>query len=196
MHQGRINSCHPLGGWRANSLTDGRNRKSFLSTLRPRVISSRSSSTPSLNGSRTRRRQLGAALAYYTVFSLAPLILVLLAIIGVIFRDDPAGAWNKITEQMCYFLDPERRARSCRILRRRPRNLGKHCGYDHRSGAGPFRCERRFRSLQDALNTIWGVKAKPGAGFWGFLRVRFLSFRDGGAASVSCFSCRSRSRRC
>ena len=29
--------------------------------------------------------QLGAALAYYTVFSLAPLILVLLAIVGVIF---------------------------------------------------------------------------------------------------------------
>ena len=33
--------------------------------------------------------QLGAALAYYTVFSLAPLVLVLLAIVGVLFRDDP-----------------------------------------------------------------------------------------------------------
>ena len=50
--------------------------------------------------------QLGAALAYYTVFSLAPLILVLLAIVGVIFRHDPAGAWDKITQQMSYFLDP------------------------------------------------------------------------------------------
>jgi len=29
----------------------------------------------------------------------APLILVLLAIVGVIFRNDPAGAWNKITER-------------------------------------------------------------------------------------------------
>jgi uncharacterized BrkB/YihY/UPF0761 family membrane protein len=38
--------------------------------------------------------QLGAALAYYTVFSLAPLILVLLAAVGTIFRNDPAGAWN------------------------------------------------------------------------------------------------------
>ena len=36
--------------------------------------------------------QLGAGLAYYTVFSLAPLILVLLALVGVIFRHDPAGA--------------------------------------------------------------------------------------------------------
>ena len=42
--------------------------------------------------------QLGAALAYYTVFSLAPLILVLLAIVGVIFRNDPAGAWDKIAQ--------------------------------------------------------------------------------------------------
>src|SRR5207244_2262584 len=33
-----------------------------------------------------------------------------------------------------------------------------------------------FGQLQDALNTIWGVKAKPGGGVWGFLRVRFLSF--------------------
>ena len=33
-----------------------------------------------------------------------------------------------------------------------------------------------FGQLQDALNTIWGVKAKPGTGIWGFLRARFLSF--------------------
>ena len=33
-----------------------------------------------------------------------------------------------------------------------------------------------FGQLQDALNTIWGVKPKPGAGLWSFLRARFLSF--------------------
>src|SRR5438046_6841291 len=49
--------------------------------------------------------QLGAALAYYTVFSLAPLVLLLLAIVGFVFRNDPAGAWQKLTEQMSYFLD-------------------------------------------------------------------------------------------
>ena len=49
--------------------------------------------------------QLGAALAYYTVFSLAPLVLLLLAIVGFLFQNDPAGAWKKITEQMSYFLD-------------------------------------------------------------------------------------------
>src|SRR6266576_6832176 len=49
--------------------------------------------------------QLAAALAYYTVFSLAPLILLLLTIVGIVFRHDPAGAWQKITQQMSYFLD-------------------------------------------------------------------------------------------
>jgi membrane protein len=33
-----------------------------------------------------------------------------------------------------------------------------------------------FGQLQDALNTIWGVKAKPGAAIWDYIRVRFLSF--------------------
>jgi membrane protein len=33
-----------------------------------------------------------------------------------------------------------------------------------------------FGQLQDALNTIWGVKAKPGAGMMSFLRARFVSF--------------------
>src|SRR6202043_3037787 len=33
-----------------------------------------------------------------------------------------------------------------------------------------------FGQLQEALNTIWGVKAKPGAGLWAFFRARFLSF--------------------
>ncbi len=33
-----------------------------------------------------------------------------------------------------------------------------------------------FGQLQNALNTIWGVKAKPGTGIWDFLRGRFLSF--------------------
>ena len=33
-----------------------------------------------------------------------------------------------------------------------------------------------FGQLQDALNAIWKVKAKPNQGIWGFLRARFVSF--------------------
>ena len=120
--------------------------------------------------------QLGAALAYYTVFSLAPLILVLLAIIGVLFRDDPAGAWNKITQQMSYFLDPS----ALQVVQ----NIAQKASQPGKSmiatiigvALALFGASGVFGQLQDALNTIWGVKAKPGTGIWGFLRARFLSF--------------------
>jgi hypothetical protein len=49
--------------------------------------------------------QLGAALAYFTVFSLAPLVLVLLAVFGLIFGGSDQ-ARQKITDQLQYFVDP------------------------------------------------------------------------------------------
>ena len=120
--------------------------------------------------------QLGAALAYYTVFSLAPLILVLLAIIGFLFRDDPAGAWNRITQQMSYFLDPS----ALQVVQ----NIAQKASQPGKTviatiigvALALFGASGVFGQLQDALNTIWGVKAKPGTGIWGFLRARFLSF--------------------
>src|SRR5437899_1273053 len=120
--------------------------------------------------------QLGAALAYYTVFSLAPLILVLLAIVGVLFRDDPAGARDKITQQMSYFLDPS----AVQVVQ----NIARKASQPGKSTIATiigvalalFGASGVFGQLQDALNTIWGVRAKPGLGIWGFLRARFLSF--------------------
>ena len=120
--------------------------------------------------------QLGAALAYYTVFSLAPLILVLLAIVGLLFRNDPAGAWNKISEQMSYFLDKS----AVEVVQ----NIAQKAAQPNKSVLATvigvllalFGASGVFGQLQDALNTVWGVKAKPGGGIWGFLRSRFLSF--------------------
>jgi len=120
--------------------------------------------------------QLGAALAYYTVFSLAPLVLVVLAIVGVIFRDDPAGAWDKITEQIGYFLDPSA-VQVVQSIAQKVSQPGKSTLATVIGVAlALVGASGVFGQLQDALNTIWGVKAKPGRGIWGFLRSRFLSF--------------------
>src|SRR5712672_2201001 len=120
--------------------------------------------------------QLGAALAYYTVFSLAPLILVLLAIIGVVFRDDPAGAWSKMTQQMSYFLDPSALEVVQSIAQKASQPGKSTIATIIGVALALFGASGVFGQLQDALNTIWGVKAKPGRGIWGFLRNRFLSF--------------------
>src|SRR5438105_1504304 len=120
--------------------------------------------------------QLGAALAYYTVFSLAPLILLLLAIVGVLSRNDPSGAWTRITEQMGYFLDQS----ALDVVQQ----IAQKTAQPNRSAVATiigialalFGASGVFGQLQDALNTVWGVKAKPGLGLRGFLRARFLSF--------------------
>jgi membrane protein len=120
--------------------------------------------------------QLGAALAYYTVFSLAPLVLVLLAIIGVLFREDPGGAWSRVTDQMGYFLDKS----AVQVVT----DIAQEASKPGKSAMATivgialalFGASGVFGQLQDALNTIWGVKAKPGQGIMSFLRARFVSF--------------------
>ena len=131
--------------------------------------------------------QLGAALAYYTVFSLAPLILLLLAIVGVLFRSDPSGAWTRITEQMGYFLDQS----ALDVVQQ----IAQKAAQPNKSAAATiigialalFGASGVFGQLQDALNTVWGVKAKPGLGLRGFLRSRFLSFAMVGASVSYCW---------
>ena len=92
--------------------------------------------------------QLGAALAYYTVFSLAPLVLVLLAVIGFLFLDDPAGAWSRVTEQMSYFLDRGAVQVVQDIAKKTSADPAKVCDRDvDRRRSRPFWGERRFRAV-------------------------------------------------
>ncbi|MGI8436095.1 MAG: YihY/virulence factor BrkB family protein [Chthoniobacterales bacterium] len=148
---------------------------SFLSTLTPRSLFGLFKSTFS-EWIEDKAPQLGAALAYYTVFSLAPLILVLLAVIGIIFRKDPAGAWDRMTEQMSYFLDPS----GIQVVQSIAKTAAKPASSLWATIIGValalFGASGVFGQLQDALNTIWGVKSKPGAAMKDFIRIRFLSF--------------------
>ena len=120
--------------------------------------------------------QLGAALAYYTVFSLAPLIVLLLAIVGFLFRQDPAGAWQKMTEQMSYFLDKSAIEVVQNIARQSSQGNKGPIAMIIGVALALFGASGVFGQLQDALNTIWEVRPKPGGGILGFIRTRFLSF--------------------
>src|SRR5207248_573956 len=163
-------SAETIQNWRNRHMSNGPTRKPIFGTTWKLL---KLTADEWLND---KAPQLGAALAYYTVFSLAPLILLLLAVIGVVFRNDPAGAWSKITEQMGYFLDKS----ALEVMQ----NIAEKASQPGKSTLATmivisialFGASGVFGQLQDALNTIWGVKAKPGLGIWGFLRTRFLSF--------------------
>jgi membrane protein len=119
--------------------------------------------------------QLGAALAYFTVFSLAPLVLVLLAVFGLIFGGTD-HARQMITEQLRYLIDPS----GIKVIQDIAANASKPQAGIIATTIGVvlalFGASGVFGQLQDALNTIWGVKPKPGGGLMGFIRTRFLSF--------------------
>jgi membrane protein len=119
--------------------------------------------------------QLGAALAYYTVFSLAPLVLVLLGVFGLIYGGSEE-ARQKILEQLHYFVDPS----GVKVFEDIANSAAEPKAGILATSIGIlialFGASGIFGQLQDALNTIWAVKPKPGQGIWGFIRARFLSF--------------------
>ncbi len=118
---------------------------------------------------------LGAALAYYTVFSLAPLLMIAISLAGFFFG--PEAAQGRIFDELSGLIGSE----SARAMQDIVANAGE------KTSTGVlatiigivtllFGASSVFGQLQVALNAVWNVKPKPGRGVMGFIRTRFLSF--------------------
>ena len=118
--------------------------------------------------------RLAAALSYYTIFSIAPLLIMAIAIAGLAFGKEAAS--NQIFQQIRGLVGDT----GAVAIQAMVQGAGK-------SGGGIFAtvvaaitlfigASSVFGQLQDALNSIWHVEPKPGQGVKGFLRSRFLSF--------------------
>src|SRR3954471_22698508 len=117
--------------------------------------------------------RLGAALAYYTVFSIAPLLLIIVAIAGLAFGRE--AAQDQIFGQLSGLVGDKGAEAIQGMLKAANK---PHTGIIS-TVIGVvtllFGATGVFIQLQDALNTIWEVKPKPGRGIWGFIRSRILS---------------------
>src|SRR3954462_15455387 len=120
--------------------------------------------------------RLSAALAYYSIFSLGPLLIIIVGVAGIVLgQSGGENVRHQIQEALQSLLGPQ----SAKVVESMMSNQTKSGGIVTTVvgvvtlllGASGV-----FGQLQDALNTIWGVKAKPGIGIWGFLRARFISF--------------------
>src|SRR5919106_4223609 len=119
--------------------------------------------------------QLAAALSYYTLFSLAPLLIIVIAVAGFAFGRE--AAQNQIVETLQGMIGQE----SAQAIQGMIQNASNKPKTGMIStvigiialliGAGGV-----VGQLQTSLNTIWGVAPKPGQGIWGFVRQRFVSF--------------------
>jgi membrane protein len=118
---------------------------------------------------------LGAALAYYTVFSLAPLMTIAIAMAGFFFGKEAAQGQifdelrvllgeqgGKAVEEMVQSANAQPTAGIVATIISIVMLLVGASGV--------------FGQLQASLNTIWGVKPKSGRGVLGIIQDRLLSF--------------------
>ncbi len=117
---------------------------------------------------------MGAALAYYTLFSLAPLLLIAMSVAGLIFGAEAAR--GEIYGQLQGLFGSAGAAAVQQLLEsvNKPADgvLGTVLGLVLMLvGATTV-----FAELQDALDRIWRAPARAGSGLWALLRARVLSF--------------------
>src|SRR5687768_3761661 len=119
--------------------------------------------------------QMGAALAYYTLFSIAPLLLIAIAVAGSVFGRDASQV------QIIGAIQDIVGFHSARTILAMIESAGQ------RPGAGFFATAAgmillllgaagAIGQLQDSLNAIWRVASKSGRGIMGFLQDRLVSY--------------------
>lgn len=123
--------------------------------------------------SQDRAPRLGAALAYYTVFSIVPLLIIIIAVIGLVFgREAAQGA---IMQQIAGLLGEQSAAALNEMIQRADQPSTGILSTIIAIGTLLVGASAFFGELQAALNTVWGVEPKEGRGIWGFIKSRFLS---------------------
>ncbi len=117
---------------------------------------------------------LAAALAYYTVFSLAPLLIIVIAIVGLVFGADAAQGQIVAQLQSLIGKDGAQTVQDLIVKSSHPNSgiVATVIGV----ATLLWGASNVFTNLKEALNTIWNVKPAPGRGVWGFLQDRVLSF--------------------
>ena len=119
--------------------------------------------------------KLSASLAYYTIFSLGPLLIVILYLCGKFLgREAIEGG---IYREMENFVGSDTALQLQQII--------KNAAISGQSGISAvigiitllIGATTVFAEIQDSINSIWGLKPKPGKNtWWQMVKIRLLSF--------------------
>jgi membrane protein len=118
--------------------------------------------------------RLGAALAFYTLLSIAPLLVVCISIAGLIFG--PEAAQGQIAAQIGSVVGWQ----NAEILQSLLEHANKPAAGISAAAVGfltlLFGASGVFGELRDSLNLVWGAKSASGSGIVGMVKYRFFSF--------------------
>ena len=117
--------------------------------------------------------QLAAALSYYTLLSIAPLLLVVIGAAGLLLGEEQV--LEALVTQVRELVGEE----GASLLRTVAQNAGtKHSNFVSMSVGFALMilgATTVFAQLQTALNNVWRVKATPSNAILGFIRSRLVS---------------------
>ena len=118
--------------------------------------------------------KMSASLAYYTIFAIAPLLLVIVSLAGIIYGQD--AAQGKIFAELNKFVGSGAANQIQEIIK----NISKSRDTVFAIIAGSITLfigtTGVFIEIQDSINQIWRVKAKPKKGWLKLITNRVLSF--------------------
>lgn len=118
--------------------------------------------------------RLSAALAYYSVFSIAPLLVITIGVAGLVFGDE--AVTGDLQKQMKGYVGSS----AAKVLESMVESAAKPSEGMVASITGfvmlMLGASGVFGALKDALNTIWEVKPKPGSSIRALAFDKFLNF--------------------
>jgi membrane protein len=120
-----------------------------------------------------RAPTMGAAIAYYTVFSLAPILVMVIAVAGLAFGQQAAE--GALFGELADLIGPESAVAVQAMLRSASSTRSGILATAVGIGALIIAATAVLGELQSALNVIWKVPASGGRGVWHFLKSRLLS---------------------
>ncbi len=125
------------------------------------------------NWARHRSARLGAALAYYSVFSLGPILLIVISIAGLWFGKDAVR--GSLTQQFRTLLGPDG-AQAVEAMLKGASSV-EAGGIAAASGVVLLLIAALgvVVQLKDALNTIWDAPEPQGSGVWWYIRTYLIS---------------------
>ncbi|WEK33493.1 MAG: YihY/virulence factor BrkB family protein [Candidatus Pseudobacter hemicellulosilyticus] len=118
--------------------------------------------------------KLSASLSYYTIFALGPVLVITISLVGIFYGKE--AVQGKIYGQIKDLIGSDAAIQLQQII--------KNVEYSQFQTTGIIiglvmllvGASGVFTEMQDSINTIWSVKAKPKKGWLKFLRNRLLSF--------------------
>lgn len=118
--------------------------------------------------------KMSSSLAYYTIFSLAPLLIIIISLSGIFLGRDAAE--GKVYEQLENFVGSNTALQLQEMIKNASLSGKSNMAVIIGVVTLIIGATTVFAQIQDSINSIWGLKPKPKSDLLQFLRNRVLSF--------------------